>query len=210
MNTFPQMPTSLELYEQNCSQMKPGDVIAFSSDMGFSRVIKAATKSIFSHVGIILQVYPDTDLANSVRMVESTTEVNHLDTDNEKFIKGVQQHWLSERLYLYQGQAWLVPLRNSLEAEGLQRMQSWLRQIHKTQVPYDKVQAIAAGVFNIEFSVFQKLKYESDFRYLFCSELVTRALQLAGCVGQYIEASRQTPRNVVEFECFNPPILIKR
>jgi hypothetical protein len=49
-----------------------------------------------------------------------------------------------------------------------------------------------------------------DLSALFCSELVTAALQIADVVDPYINPSKQTPADVVNFPCFShPPILIK-
>jgi hypothetical protein len=44
---------------------------------------------------------------------------------------------------------------------------------------------------------------------LFCSELVTCALQLAGVVDETLNPSAQTPADVMEFSCFQEPVLIQ-
>ena len=42
-------------YEDARPEMKPGDVIAFGAKGHFSEIIKFSTRSLVSHVGIILQ-----------------------------------------------------------------------------------------------------------------------------------------------------------
>ena len=42
-------------YKEVRNQMKPGDIVAFSGKGNFSEIIKWATRSVVSHVGIILQ-----------------------------------------------------------------------------------------------------------------------------------------------------------
>ena len=42
----------------------------------------------------------------------------------------------------------------------------------------------------------------ADISNLFCSELVTKALQIAGIVDEHITPAEQTPADVVKFSCF--------
>jgi hypothetical protein len=48
-----------------------------------------------------------------------------------------------------------------------------------------------------------------NYSTLFCSELVTRALQLAGVVDSRVDPASQTLANVVSFSCFEKPVQIK-
>lgn len=49
------MPRKSAKYQSVREKMKPGDVIAFSGKGNFSEIIKWATCSSVSHVGVILQ-----------------------------------------------------------------------------------------------------------------------------------------------------------
>lgn len=200
-------PSSLETYEHYRSQIKTGDVIAFEGESGFSDLIKWATKSKYSHVGIVLKVDLSGGFGKSVLIIESTTETNYLDANNREVIKGVQLHWLSKRIKMYNGSVYWVPLKQPLSPEGTKKMEAWLRETHNQRVPYDMVQVAGAGL-----DLFDRLGIanEEDMSRLFCSELVTKALKIAGAVDASVNASEQTPKDVVEFNCLREPITLKQ
>lgn len=198
--------SSLELYERYRPQIKSGDVIAFSGNEGFSKLIKWATGSMFSHVGIVLNTNLSGGLGRSVLIVESTVETRVTDATNSEVIKGIQLHWLSKRVLFYNGSVWWVPLKEPLPKEGLEKMQSWLRQTHNQRLPYDYVQVMGAGL-----DMFERLGLtnRTSLSTLFCSELVTKALQIAGVVKSGLNPSEQTPNDVVEFSCFQAGLPLK-
>lgn len=187
--------------------MKTGDAIAFSGKAGFSNLIKWVTKSLYSHVGLVLTARLGGGFGPSVLIVESTTETDLTDVYNRQVIKGVQLHWLSKRIQMYDGEVFWVPLKEPLPTEGKTQMEAWLRETHNQRVPYDSVQVMGAGL-----DLFDRLGLHNqpDFSKLFCSELVTRALQIASAIDFSINPSEQTPKNVVDFPCFHAPILLKR
>lgn len=76
--------SSLYQYEKVRSQIKAGDTIAFSGSTGFSDFIKLATRSPYSHVGIVLKVYFGGGFGESILMVESTTETSMRDYDKKR------------------------------------------------------------------------------------------------------------------------------
>ncbi len=200
-------PSPISAYERHRPQIKTGDVIAFSGNAGFSGLIKWATRSIYSHVGIVLNANLDGEFGGSVLIVESTTETHHLDALNQEVIKGVQLHWLSKRMMMYDGSVWWVPLKKPLSPDGLERMQSWLRQTHNQRVRYDMVQVAGAG---LDFFDKLGLVNHPDFSNLFCSELVTKALLHGGAIDPHLNPSEQTPKDVVNFPCFDEPVFLKR
>lgn len=196
----------LHRYEQHRPQMKTGDVIAFSGNTGFSDLIKWATGSTFSHVGIVLKLELKGGFGDSVMIVESTTETSHQDASDTELIKGVQMSWLSKRTLMYDGAVWWVPLHHPLPPEGRTRAEAWLRETHNQRVPYDTIQVMGAGL-----DLFDRLGLhnEEDISRLFCSELVTKALKEAGVVPDDLSASEQTPADVVNFSCLQEPVLLK-
>jgi hypothetical protein len=198
--------SSLEQYERYRPQIKSGDVIAFSGNEGFSKLIKWASGSMFSHVGIVLNTNLSGELGGSVLIVESTVETRVQDATNSEVIKGVQLHWLSKRILMYDGAVWWVPLKQPLPQEGLEKMQSWLRQTNNQRVPYDYVQVMGAGL-----DMFERLGItnRTSLSTLFCSELVTKALQTAGIVDSALNPSEQTPNDVVNFPCFDAGLPFK-
>lgn len=187
------------------SSLKTGDVIAFSGKGRASEIIKWYTNSEFSHVGIVLNTSM-TEIGSIVLLIESTSLVNIPDAVTKELWKGVQIHILSNRLNNYDGEAWVLPLKSPLNEARSRDMQQWLRRTHTDKIPYDTVQAIGAGADLIDmFGIVN----EPDFSSLFCSELVTKALQIAGVVPAYVNPSEITPADVSRFECFDEPIKIE-
>ncbi|MDJ0600162.1 MAG: hypothetical protein QNJ37_15135 [Crocosphaera sp.] len=206
METLLRKASSVEKYEQYRPQMKNGDVIAFSGKGLLSDIIKLGTLSPYSHVGILLNVDMSGGLGQSVLMIESTAQIDLRDADNKEVQKGVQIHWLSKRLEMYDGKVWWVPLKQEIPQEGLIKMEMWLRKTHNQKVGFDEDQMWWAGI-----DLFDRfgLENEPDFSLFFCSEFVTKALQEAGVIDPEINPSEQTPKDVVNFPIFQQPLLLK-
>ncbi|MBO9997441.1 MAG: hypothetical protein J7641_00290 [Cyanobacteria bacterium SID2] len=196
----------LSLYEHHRPQMKTGDIIAFSGNTGFSQIIKWGTGSAYSHVGMILKLGLSGGFGDSVMVVESTTETRHQDASPTELIKGVQMNWLSKRMLMYDGAVWWVPLKHPLAPEKQTAVEAWLRDTHNQRVRYDMIQVMGAGL-----DMFDRvgLGNSEDISQLFCSELATKALKLGGVVASDINASEQTPADVVNFRCLGEPVSIK-
>ena len=186
-------------YEECRGRMSTGDVIAFSGKGRVSEIIKWKTGSPFSHVGMVLDTDMQGGIGKAVLLIESTSLNNISDASHGELLKGVQMHFLSNRLGSYDGKAWWFPLKNKLSNHGAHNMQQWLRKKHDERTPYDTIQAIGAGADLFDW--IPGLQTEPDFSSLFCSELVTRALQIAGVVCEGVNPSEQTPADVVGFEC---------
>jgi hypothetical protein len=186
-------------------QMKTGDVIAFSGKGRTSNIIKWKTNSDISHVGIVLNTVMEEGFDQSVMLIESTSLVNLPDAETKELIKGVQIHWLSKRLETYDGQAYWVPLAKPLEDYEALNMRHWLRRKHAKKTKYDTVQALGSALDVLDGL---GLENEPDFNLLFCSELVTKALKIAGRVPENINPSEMTPADVMHFECLESRVQI--
>lgn len=204
---IPRNPSNLEIYEQYRSQMQTGDLIAFSGNGGFSNVIKWATKSDYSHVGIVVK----SDLGNgfgddSILIIESTLETTVLDANNKQVIKGVQMHWLSKRIDMYNGSVSWLGLKNPLNPHKKAEMEAWLRETHNQKVRYDYLQ-----IYNAAIDWFDELglSNQPEFSTLFCSELVAKALKIAGAIDPSINPSEQTPDDAIEYPCFKDAVVLK-
>lgn len=204
---IPRTPSNLEIYEQYRSQMQTGDLIAFSGNGGFSNVIKWATKSDYSHVGIVVK----SDLGNgfgddSILIIESTLETTVLDANNKQVIKGVQMHWLSKRIDMYNGSVSWLGLKNPINPVKKAEMETWLRETHNNKVAYDNVQ-----IYNAALDWFDELglSNQPEFSTLFCSELVAKALKIAGAIDPSINPSEQTPDDAIEYPCFKDAVVLK-
>jgi hypothetical protein len=194
----PESPPTIT-YRDLCHQIKVGDVLTFSGTDIPSGVVKLATQSPYVHVAIAHTVDPDAPPTQSILIAESHIDISLPSVGTGKRILGVQFQWLAHRLAHHPGQVWWVPLKTPLTPLQIAEMQVWLQTIESQQIPYDFIQAIAAGVTR---------RNTADYSSLFCSELVTRALQIAGVVNETINPSQQVPADVMQFPCFQSPQLI--
>jgi hypothetical protein len=193
-------------YAEFCQQVKPGDVIAFSSIDVPSRVVKLATHSRYVHVAIALSVDPTTHTDYAVLIAESHVDGRLPSVLSQKRGLGVQIQWLSKRLASYRGWAWWAALKQPLLPTQIGQLQAWAKQVETQRIGYDFVQAVEAG---IEAFTHVHLPNPADESQLFCSELVTCGLQRAGVIDSSINAATQTPAHIMAYDCLQSPILIK-
>lgn len=179
------------------------DVIAFSGKGRMSEIIKWKTKSEISHVGIVYKVFPQAGNGSRVMLIESTTLGNLPDIKTGELRKGVQLQFLSQRLASYDGEAWLYPLRTIVSDANLARTQDWLTSAHTQKIEYDSFQAIGAGLDF--FDRLLGIENKEDLSSLFCSELVTKAFQIAGLVDKSVNPSEMTPKDVCDFRFLGVP-----
>lgn len=177
------------MYEQLRQYIKTGDVIGFSGKGDVSNIIKRFTGCDISHVGIVYRTTED-----RVIIMESTSLNDLPDCETGERIKGVQQQYLSDRLDSYNGQAYWYALDS--DQDDFRAMNAWLEEVHDNRTEYDTLQAIGAG---LDFFVPDN---RECLKKLFCSELVSHALQLAGVIPDEINPSEETPKDVIDYPCF--------
>jgi hypothetical protein len=192
-------------YEAVRSRIKPGDVIAFSGNDLPSQVVKVATNSQFVHVAIVIWVDQRVDHNNAILIAESHVDTSLPSVGTGERRLGVQFQWLSDRIKTQPPPIWWVPLQEPLAEVALIDMLQWLEMAEDQKTPYDFMQAIGAGLISMKFG----MRNHDDESALFCSELVTKALQVAGVLDPKLNASEQLPVDVVKFPCFEAPVLIK-
>ena len=183
------------MYEEIRDHLRTGDVIGFSGKGRASNIIKAGTFCDISHVGMVYKT-----LGDRVVIMESTSLNDIADCETGEFIKGVQKQYLSDRLDTYDGQVYWYPLNKPIENDIA--MIGWLADVHGKKVPYDTVQAICSA---LDILVPDN---KEDFTRLFCSEMVCRALQLGGVVSDELNASEQTPADVIKYDCLDERVQI--
>jgi hypothetical protein len=185
------------LYAEARPKMKAGDVIAFSGKGNFSEIIKWATRSSVSHVGVILQSKllidgdPQSGMFNQI--IESTS-LNGF--------SGVTTSRLSDRLDTYNGEIWWLPLRQSIYEEmNKQRYYDFL--VHQERKEYDMPQAINSALDALDkLPVAGRFTHNrEDFDRFFCSELVAASLEAAGAIAR-INASEVTPVDLCSFSLY--------
>lgn len=185
-------------YNEARSLMQPGDVIAFGGKGHFSEIIKFATFSSVSHVGVILQTKITEDDTNKFfnQIIESTS----LNGFN-----GVNVSRFSDRLDTYEGELWWLPLSQSIRTTFNKKLfYNFLFNQAKEKKPYDMPQAIKSAVDaldNLPFGMHGPAYNKEDFSKFFCSELVAAGLEVSGAVDS-VNASEVTPIDLCRWNIY--------
>lgn len=186
-------------YSQVRNRMQPGDVVAFSGKGDFSQIIKWATRSNVSHVGVILQSKlmigsePQDGFFNQI--IESTS-LNGF--------SGVSISRLSDRLDTYDGEIWWLPLHSDVRKRlNSATFYNWL--LHQERKPYDATQAVKSALDLLDNlpGVGLATRNEEDFSRFFCSELVAAGLEAGGAISS-LNASEVTPNDLCKFNIYEP------
>ncbi len=187
-------------YSDARERMKPGDVIAFGGKGHFSELIKFATRSDVSHVGVILQTQVVADQTDRFfnQIIESTSLHNY---------SGVVISRLSDRLDVYDGEIWWLPLNDTLRRDRFDAklFYDFLFNQAQQRKGYDVPQALKSAVDTLDqlpFGLHGPGYNSEDFSRFFCSELVAAGLESAGTVGR-INASEVTPIDLCRWQIFD-------
>jgi hypothetical protein len=197
--------------------LNPGDVIAFSGNGLDAKIIQWFTWSPYSHTAIVLG--QDQQRPGDILIAESTTYTTLPDFRQQSCQAGMQIHWLSAWLEIYQaaGQAWWFPLKDPLTQDKTSKLQSWLWSLYDSQVPFSCPKSVGAWFARSKYRATEPkssrtIPQDSSANYasgLFCSELVTEALRVTGVVHSQLNPACHTPKDVAQFDCFHEPRLIE-
>ena len=190
-----QVADRMKRYSKVRNQMRPGDVIAFGGKGHFSEIIKFATRSVVSHVGVVFQV--DRSGGKFKNLVMESTSLDGK--------AGVQINFLSQRVRNYGGEVWWLPLEKQY-TNMIEKSDDFFEFL-RTQVgkEYDMVQAIQAGVdiFDDLWGISAATVAKEDFDKFFCSELVVAGLESAGVFGKVkVNASEVTPIDLCRLKLY--------
>jgi len=182
--------------------MQPGDLIAFGGKGRLSEVIKWATRSVVSHVGVVLETkvaYGDNIAPERiVDVMESTTLYE--DPTTKVRTAGVQRNRLSRRIEYHDGEVWFLPLSHTArERLHLDRLVSFL--LNNDRKPYDMKQAVKSGLDFLD--KLGPTYAEEDYSEFFCSELIAAAYEQAGVIYN-VNASEVTPADLCAFDIYDP------
>lgn len=186
-------------YEEARKLMQPGDVIAFGGKGHFSEIIKFATFSSVSHVGVILRTkIPDDDTSRFFNQIIESTSLHGFN--------GVNVSRFSDRLNTYDGEMWWLPLNKKIRETSFdtKKFFNFLFNQAKERKPYDMPQAIKSAVDALDklpFGGHGPAYNEEDFSKFFCSELVSAGLEAAGAVGS-VNASEVTPIDLCRWNIY--------
>lgn len=194
------MPVEKIAYQEARPRMKPGDVIAFGGKGHFSEIIKFATFSDVSHVGVILQTKVTNDQTGRVfnQIIESTS----LNDFN-----GVVISRFSDRMDSYEGEIWWLPLNDAIRETKFNQLEFYNFLFDKAQrrVRYDMPQAIKSALDALDtlpFGMHGPGYNREDFSRFFCSELVAAGLEKAGSVGE-VNTAEVTPIDLCRWKIYN-------
>lgn len=186
-------------YSDARPKMKAGDVIAFGGKGHFSEIIKFATFSDVSHVGVILQTKVTDDSTD--RFFNQIIESTSLNGFN-----GVNISRFSDRLDTYEGELWWLPLRSEIRENKFDsaNFYNFLFNQARERKGYDMPQAIKSALDALDQLPFDKhgpAYNKEDFSKFFCSELVAAGLEKAGSVGE-VNASEVTPIDLCRWSIY--------
>lgn len=184
-------------YQSVRKKMQPGDIIAFGGKGNFSEIIKWATRSTVSHVGIILQsklLFGDRPQQGFFNQIIESTSLNDF--------SGVTISRLSDRIDTYDGMIWWLPLSQAAR-DRLDCKKFYDFLLHQERKKYDTPQAIKSALdFFDETPLIGRTTHNlEDFSKFFCSELAAAGLETGGVIGT-LNASEVTPIDLCRFNIY--------
>ncbi len=191
--------TATERYEAMRASLHTGDIVLFSGKGRVSNVIKWASKTPWSHVGMVYKMHSDT----RVMVAESTTLSDISDVITGKRSEGVQIVPLSQRLVKYDGAVAIRQISGTRSMGSLEAIDGWIRMVH--QRPYEKS---TWQLIKAQYDGFLLPPNEEDFSSLFCSELVAEALQVMGALDGATPANEYVPADFSEENGTFQPVLL--
>jgi hypothetical protein len=186
-------------YDDARKLMQPGDIIAFGGKGQFSEIIKFATFSSVSHVGVILQT--------QVLAKENKRFFNQIiESTSLHGFNGVNVSRFSDRLMDYEGELWWLPLKKEIREQAFdqEKFYEFLFNQAKERKPYDTPQAIRSAIDILDDLPFDRhgpTHNKEDFSKFFCSELVAAGLEVAGAVNS-VNASEVTPIDLCRWSIY--------
>lgn len=173
----------MKSYEEIRGMLDTGDLVLFSGRGFVSWLIRWASGSKWSHIGMVVKV-TDGDM---ILLFESTTLSKVKDVVSGKVRRGVQLVSLSERIMSYDGQVGIVFLAAPRTSEMIKALLDFRGEVRNR--PYEKS---FVGLFKSLYDgCFGENK--EDLTSVFCSELVAEAYQRMGVLSNEIPSDEYTP-----------------
>jgi len=183
--------------ERQRGGLETGDLVLFSGRGLISAVLKHASQSRWSHVGLVLRGAE----RNPALLWESTALTRTPGLERGRPRRGVQLVPLGRRVRDYRG---IVVLRRLLvrRSPAMDRALRRLRgELQDRPYEHDMVQLLRAAYEGPGGQNHQ------DLRYLFCSELVAEAYQAMGLLPPWPPSSEYTPRDFSSEASASLPLL---
>lgn len=191
--------TNFTPYDDIRNSLKTGDIVLFSGRGLASWLIQQATRSKWSHVGMVVRL-PEYDM---VLLWESTLLSGVADVEAKKILGGVQLTPLSARIASYQGDVAVRRLNVELTMEDIEAVHALRREIKGRPYERDPVQfwRSALDVPGTQLAA----NAREDLSSVFCSEMVAAAFMRMKLLPDDAPSNEFTPRdfgtgNLVDME----------
>lgn len=200
------------LYEPHASNFKTGDLIAYSGVGLLPELTKAMTGCPYTHLGLIVEMPNKWTKVKELYVVELYRNPDgFLDVTTDKPRIDISKFRLFERFYQFFGtQIWYSPLKTPVSADGATKMIEFIqgcysdpREISKTTTQFDpSLQTWIQTTFGAKHFT------DADFVDFSSASFVTECLRIGGVVPDGT-AKAASPLSVVNYPCFNEPIVIR-
>eukprot|EP00462_Mataza_sp_D1_P016595 CAMPEP_0175154784 /NCGR_PEP_ID=MMETSP0087-20121206/20572_1 /TAXON_ID=136419 /ORGANISM="Unknown Unknown, Strain D1" /LENGTH=1412 /DNA_ID=CAMNT_0016441787 /DNA_START=44 /DNA_END=4282 /DNA_ORIENTATION=+ len=192
--------------------LKTGDVICWGSSLNTGKVvpdiihkaISQVTHSNYTHAALVVVTqHPDSGKTLHFH-VESTCN-SELNTDwlaKTPYRNSILLTSLRERLEYSNASMFVHRLKEPLSPEQSDKLERFLAHMWINDPPFDEPQLIQAGFHRMYLN---PCRLKEDWSRLFCSELVSAALKLAG-VPEFASVNSSTfaPSDFASAGCFDP------
>ena len=159
----------MQYAEKRC-ELKTGDILLFEGKGFGSWVIKRATFSKWSHVGMVYKAADDVFCYEALKL--------------KKGKDGVQTSLLRARIKDYDGKIWVRQLRTRRTQSFVERFDTYRERMKCREYENNIWELMGAAM---------PWKNKEDFTSLFCSELIAGAYQALHLIGKTIIANEFTP-----------------
>lgn len=163
--------------------LKTGDVLLFSGRSHVSEGIKYLTASNWSHVGLLYRD-PATD---ELDVWEAGSRADMIDLDTGGLHRGVRRVRLTDRLAVYDGEAFVRPLAKPLDRDRLAVLETMRTEL-RGRAYEDSLLEMVLAAYDGPFG-----DNAPDLSTVFCSELVAEALHRLGVVAPERPANEYMP-----------------
>lgn len=184
-------------YSNYRDRLKTGDVVLFSGKGLISRGIKRATRSKWSHIGMVIRL-PEYDMN---LLWESTTLSKVPDIYTGHTTSGVQIVSLSERVKTFKGDIAIRPIDGEITPEQIERLMAFRGEMRNKKYEKSRIELALSA---LKIWTFKNDKLDS----VFCSELVAEAYQRAGWMDDKKASRNYTPESFSQKT--NYPVPMKR
>lgn len=169
------------------SRLRTGDLLLCSGETVFSRVVRAGSKSRWSHVGMII-VASD---GSRPLVWESTTPTKSPDVEVGKPVDGVQMVALEHRLATYPGAVSIRHLKTERTESMLQALREFQLEVKGRGFDKNPLELFKAAVDDAWWLD----ENQTDLTRLFCSELVAETYKRMGLLPEQPASNEYLPRD---------------